>query len=94
MINRRRAFHHHIIDICFHILTQLFMKDLIHHPLICCPHIFLPEWHHLVAIQPLVGYKSSFVLVGLEHLYLVVAGKYCWDSECPNPVNAQAAERP
>ena len=67
-----QALYQHIIFINFHISPNLWMKHMVHQPLISYPRVLQPKGHHLVTKQALTGDKGCLLLIRLIHLYLVI----------------------
>lgn len=68
MISPGLDFDDYVVNIHLNVPSQLVIEDFIHRSLIYTPCIILKsEWHHLIAIQPLVCDKGSMDLVMFSH---------------------------
>ena len=66
------AFDDHVIDVYFHVPSDLVGEHLVHHPLVGCPCILQPEWHDFVEVNSSVYDECCMFLVFGHHLDLVV----------------------
>lgn len=62
----------HVVHAYLKCLAYLLLKDLVHHPLICCIHILQSERHDIVLVIIFFSHEGHILLVGYEHRYLVV----------------------
>ena len=67
-----QTLYQHIIYINFLILLNLWMKHMVHQPLISCPRVLQPKGHHLVTKQALTDDEGCLLLIRLIYPYLVI----------------------
>ena len=54
---------HHIINIDFDALAQLWLEHSRHHPLISGPCILQTEWHYLIVVVPSRCHEGYLLLI-------------------------------
>ena len=63
MLGHHLTFYHHIINIDFDALAQLWLEHSCHHPLISGPCILQAKWHYLVVVVPSRRHKDCLLLI-------------------------------
>ncbi|KAJ0800693.1 hypothetical protein HanPI659440_Chr03g0106511 [Helianthus annuus] len=69
----RFAFDHQVIDICFHVSSNLAFEGFIDEPLVSGSRVLEAKRHFLVAENALVGVESRLFFVFLFHEDLMIA---------------------
>lgn len=64
--------YNHVIHLHLQRLPYLFLKYLIHHPLICRTNILQPEWQEVVLVVGKLGYECCLYPVMPKHRYLII----------------------
>ena len=72
MVDTPEAHHKHIIRRILYNMPDLFLADLIDHPLKSCSGVFQSRGYHLVKVDPTIGDEHHLALVLRMHLDLVV----------------------
>lgn len=63
---------YHVINVHFHVPTNLVFEDFIHQALVSSSCIFLTKWKDLVAIVHRFNYESNFLYTSRVYTDLVV----------------------
>ena len=67
------TFNDHVLDIYFHILSNLLCKDFIHQALVRRTDVFKAEWNFLLIEHASISVEGRVFLIFQSHLDLVMA---------------------
>lgn len=81
VINGVHRLCYHVIDVYLYGAPNLLLENLVHETLIGGDNVLQTKGHNLVAVQPTVGDKDHFILIGLVYWNLVVPRENIYETK-------------